>query len=437
MTDAVEKLGREHTGNEAKSKNTAATRTIKEMIKERELRGQAEDTQCEPYASQKKRHTDVTLVTVIIPCYNMAHFVGEAIESVLAQSYPHFAIIVVDDGSTDNAAEVARRYPGVHYIWQNNQGASVARNSGLRHSEGKYVVFLDADDRLLPEALEVGVKQLNAHPECAFTSGHRRLIAADGSLRSYTNPPCVEADHYLAMLRRLYIWPPAVAMFRRSVFDSVGGFDESLRAAEDYDLYLRIAREFPVHSHNELVADRRKHDTNATGNYARLLKFSLTVLRRQRKHVKGNKQSEEAHHAGIRREQQQWGDPLVHRMQAHMREGEWKQAIRDAWALLRYHPQGLSLLINMRHRRLAQQLRTRDEQLRKLKVALEKERQKKQQLGENNRRLREKNCQLGEKNRQLALRRRNLQQQLRDIRGSRTRKLLRTLAYMRVKLRWK
>src|ERR671911_2120937 len=121
---------------------------------------------------QKEQEGVAGLVSVVIPCYNQAHFLGEAIESVLAQSYPRFEIIVVDDGSTDDTSKVAARYPGVRYVYQNNQGVSAARNSGLARSEGEYVVFLDADDRLLPEALETGLKCLEARPECAFVSGY-------------------------------------------------------------------------------------------------------------------------------------------------------------------------------------------------------------------------------------------------------------------------
>src|ERR687885_1823430 len=127
------------------------------------------------------RQEKAGLVTGVIPCYNQAHFLGEAIESVLAQSYTHFEIIVVDDGSTDNTSEVATRYPKVRCIRQDNQGLAAARNAGLRVSEGTYLVFLDADDRLLPDALEVGLECLEAYPECAFVSGKLRRIAADGS----------------------------------------------------------------------------------------------------------------------------------------------------------------------------------------------------------------------------------------------------------------
>ncbi len=95
------------------------------------------------------------MISVIIPCYNQAHFLYEAIESVLAQTHHDFEIIVVDDGSTDSTAEVAAGHPDVRYVRQPNRGVATARNTGLRESEGEYLVFLDADDHLLPAALEM------------------------------------------------------------------------------------------------------------------------------------------------------------------------------------------------------------------------------------------------------------------------------------------
>src|SRR5436190_3159495 len=95
-------------------------------------------------------------VSVVIPCYNQSHFLQEAIESVLAQSHQNFEIIVVDDGSTDNTSQIARTYPRVRYIYQNNSGLAAARNTGIKHSKGTFVVFLDADDRLKSCALETG-----------------------------------------------------------------------------------------------------------------------------------------------------------------------------------------------------------------------------------------------------------------------------------------
>ncbi|MDQ6733562.1 MAG: glycosyltransferase family 2 protein [Nitrospirota bacterium] len=93
-------------------------------------------------------------VTVVIPCYQHGHVPGEAIESVLAQTHPYYDVIVVDDGSPDHTAEVASRYPGVRYLRQDNRGVSAAHNAGLRRSRGTYVVFLDANDRLLPHHFE-------------------------------------------------------------------------------------------------------------------------------------------------------------------------------------------------------------------------------------------------------------------------------------------
>jgi glycosyltransferase involved in cell wall biosynthesis len=292
---------------------------------------------------------------------------GEAIESVLNQSYPHFEIIVVDDGSKDNTSEVAARYPGVRLIRQENQGLSGARNAGIRHSEGEYVVFLDADDRLLPGALEAGLECFEANPECAFVSGYCNNIATDGSPLS--PPPRylhVGGDPYLALLRANYIMMPAMVVYRRSVFESVGGFDTSLKAAEDYDMYLRIARRFPVRSHERVVAEYRRHDTSMSRNPALMLSTSVAVLRSQRKHLRGHKRYKEAYKYGIWRRQGNYGFLLVDEVRAHVKEHEWKRALRGALVLLRYYPRGLALvLLSERHlerRKLARNLhRSRQE----------------------------------------------------------------------------
>ena len=114
------------------------------------------------------------LVSVIIPCYNSARYLAETIESVLAQTYPRVEIILIDDGSTDATAQIAQDYP-VNYVYQANRGISAARNSGFLHSQGKYVLFLDHDDRLLPRGVEAGVKLLEEHPECAIAVANINL----------------------------------------------------------------------------------------------------------------------------------------------------------------------------------------------------------------------------------------------------------------------
>ena len=294
--------------------------------------------QREPLTLREEQDSGAGLVSVVIPCYNQAHFLSEAIESVLAQSYPHLEIVVVDDGSTDDTFEVAGRYAGVRRIRQDNQGPSAARNTGIRESKGNYLVFLDADDRLLPKALEVGVEYLKARPECAFVSGRYRNIAADGSLLELSPPLLIEQDHYLALLRLNYIGHPAVVMYRRSVFESVGGFNTSLKFSEDYELYVRITRDFPVYCHGKLVAEYRQHASSWSRNSAMGLKTMLAVFRSERKHVKGSERHDEAIRAGMKVAKEYFGKRLAYNVLTQARKREWKQMISDLLVLVRYYP---------------------------------------------------------------------------------------------------
>lgn len=281
------------------------------------------------------------LVSVVIPCYGQAHFLGEAIESVLQQAHRHFEIVVVDDGSPDNVSEVVARYPSVRCVRQKNQGVAAARNTGLRESTGSHLIFLDADDRLLPHALEAGLNCLRVHPECAFVVGRCEHIAADGSPVSGTPPRLIERDHYIELLLDTYIWMPAVVMYRRLVFESVGGFDGSVVPSEDYDLYLRIARNFPIWYHSEVVAQYRGHGANASANPERMLKATLSAYHSQWPGVKGNRRYEEAYKRGKRRWQDYYGSQLMREVWRRAHEGDWKGAVRGTLVLLRHSPQVL------------------------------------------------------------------------------------------------
>src|SRR5215217_164041 len=294
----------------------------------------------DPQNLQKEQPLDAALVSVVIPCYNQAHFLGEAIESVLAQSYPNFEVVVVDDGSMDNTSEVASRYPEVRYVRQDNQGLSAARNKGVSQSKGSYLVFLDADDRLLPQALEVGVRCLEAHPECAFVFGWHRYIAADGSIRREQPPqPTVAGDPYTTLLQQgNYIGMHATVMYRRAVLEFAGGFDTSLEACEDYDLYFRITMNFPVCSHTEVVAEYRQHASNMSSNSAIMLKTATSVLRSQRPYTRKDKRYEEAYKTGLKALKEFHSIPLARKALAHMRKREWRQAIQDGLVLLPYYP---------------------------------------------------------------------------------------------------
>jgi glycosyltransferase involved in cell wall biosynthesis len=289
---------------------------------------------------------DGPLVSIIIPCYRQAHFLSEAIESALAQTYRHFEILVIDDGSPDNTSEVAARYPGVRHIRQENQGLAASRNRGIRSSNGDFLVFLDADDRLLPNAVATGLDALHTHPECALVWGRCEVIASDGSPLPASQPKAKrDDDHYGELLTSNFIWAPATVMYRRSLFEFVEGFDPSISPSADYDLYLRVMRDHAVHCHNELVAQYRRHAANMTRNAEVMLSATCEVLRLQRKYVRRNGRYREAYKAGLRTLRAEYGEPLVDQIRACIQDRQWKAAMKGLAAILRYYPRGLRTLI--------------------------------------------------------------------------------------------
>jgi glycosyltransferase involved in cell wall biosynthesis len=223
-----------------------------------------------------------SLASVVIPCFNQAHFLGASIESALTQTYQPVEVVVVDDGATDNTCEIASAYPEVRCLRQPNQGRAAARNAGLRASRGEYVVFLDADDRLLPIALEAGVAALEADPEAAFAVGRHRRIGADGNPLPALRRARVAGEHYTSLVRRCWIAMPAAVMHRRAVLEMLGGFDPRLPWAEDYDLYLRIARVLPIVDHYTEVAEHRQSSGATSRNAERMLTATLAALRPHR-----------------------------------------------------------------------------------------------------------------------------------------------------------
>jgi glycosyltransferase involved in cell wall biosynthesis len=179
-------------------------------------------------------------ISVIIPAYNQAQYVSEAIRSVLGQTYPDFELIVIDDGSTDETPKILAKFsdPRIRVIWQPNAGLSAARNTGLRESHAQLVTFLDADDYFLPDKLEVLSRHLERYPEVGMVVGNERLIDPYGKVIS-----APAKEHSSLSLPGLLIDNPicvSAVLLRRRWLERIGNFDESLRACEDWDLWIRL-----------------------------------------------------------------------------------------------------------------------------------------------------------------------------------------------------
>lgn len=204
-------------------------------------------------------------VSAIIPTYNRRDLVLRAIDCVLAQTRPVAQVIVVDDGSTDGTREaLAARYGDrIEYVWQPNAGVSAARNHGLSLARGRYLALLDSDDEWLPAKTQRQVEWLEARPDYGMVLCDVLRVNADGSAidRFRRREQLPEDGQVLRWVLRNPALAPVSAMLRRAVYEKVGGFDASLRTAEDLDFHLRVARHFAIGVIDEPLARAiRGHD---------------------------------------------------------------------------------------------------------------------------------------------------------------------------------
>ena len=196
-------------------------------------------------------------VSVVIPVFNRRWSICEAVESVLSQTLPAFELIVVDDGSTDGTAEALARYGDrLRLIEQPNRGVSAARNRGVAAAQGRWIAFLDSDDLWKPEKLAI---------QKAFFKRHRKSRICQTEEIWIRNGLRVNPGHrhkkpsgeiFIPSLALCLVSPSAV-MLEKSLFEEAGGFDETLPAAEDYDLWLRISARYPVYLIEEPMVIKR------------------------------------------------------------------------------------------------------------------------------------------------------------------------------------
>jgi glycosyltransferase involved in cell wall biosynthesis len=186
-------------------------------------------------------------VSVILPCYNRAWAIEAAVESVLAQDFPDFELIVVDDGSTDDTlARLARFGARLQVVRQNRRGVSTARNRGIRQARGELITFLDSDDLWRPAKLSRQTAFFDSHPAALICQTEEIWVRHGRRVNPKTRHRKPAGWIFEPSLALCLVSPSAV-MMRRALFDAVGFFDEDLPACEDYDLWLRVSCRFPIH----------------------------------------------------------------------------------------------------------------------------------------------------------------------------------------------
>ncbi len=213
------------------------------------------------------------LVTVIIATYNRKHFVCEAIDSVLNQTYPNIELIVIDDGSTDGTGDLLRDKYGqrMRYVFQPNQGRSEARNHGIRLATGEYIAFLDSDDLWEPDKLARQIAFMQANPQYGLTHTFTCIIDSNGQpaptdtrIRLNYHRSGVRSGYsYVAMARKCVMFLSTVIV-RASLVSKIGCLDRSIPAFEDWDWYLRAALVTEIGVLTEPLTRYRLHDSNST-----------------------------------------------------------------------------------------------------------------------------------------------------------------------------
>lgn len=218
-------------------------------------------------------------VSAVIPAYNAARYLGEAIDSALAQTFRDLEIIVIDDGSTDDTARVVARYGGsVRSISQPNRGVSSARNRGIEESRGRYVAFLDADDVWMPAKLQRQLEALRENPQTrACYSAHLWVDDRLAPLRENRGPRRGTALEDLLRTGNV-VGSPSSVIVERSIFSEVGGFSDAFSLCADWEMWVRIAARTEFAYINEPLVQYRVHADSMSRNVPLLEDESIRTL---------------------------------------------------------------------------------------------------------------------------------------------------------------
>jgi glycosyltransferase involved in cell wall biosynthesis len=187
------------------------------------------------------------LVSVIVPAFNAAQTLPDTLDSILAQTFRNFELIVVDDGSTDGTRTLLERVrdPRMRVIGGSNRGLAAARNRGIEHAHGQLLTFIDADDRWTPDKLEDQVEALERNPDAVAAYSWTAFIDQNGRFLFAKEPSNCSGNVYAELLRSCFVASGSNVLVRRSAVDAAGAFDTTLPAAQDWEFCLRLAARWP------------------------------------------------------------------------------------------------------------------------------------------------------------------------------------------------
>ena len=237
------------------------------------------------------------LVSVIIPTYNRAWILREALDSVQAQTFKNIEVIVVDDGSSDDTLGLLEDYGNsIQRLQQKNQGVSAARNRGIAAARGTYVAFLDSDDLWLPDKLAVQIAFFQSNPQALICQTEEIWIRKGRRVNPKKRHQKPSGMIFEPSLELCLVSPSAV-MLKRSLVDEIGGFDENLPACEDYDLWLRISCKYPVHLIDQPLIIKRGGHADQLSKMPGLDKYRIKSLV---KIIASNRLSKAQHKAAVK-----------------------------------------------------------------------------------------------------------------------------------------
>lgn len=236
------------------------------------------------------------MISVVMPAYNSADFIREAIESVLNQTYPHFELIVIDDGSSDNTVQIVEEYqardPRVKLIKQQNAGVGAARNVGISTAQHPWIALMDSDDIALPERFEKQIAAIEANPDVVMWSSETRNMSDTGQARQeskYGGPTSREEFNDLRRRGQMIYLATTAAIFRKDIAEQIGGFDPRFRSAGDTEFWDRMAAHGPTLALAEPLVLYRLHRQGIMAKrFAELYRNTQYLEKRARERVAGN-----------------------------------------------------------------------------------------------------------------------------------------------------